>query len=236
MIFNMEEDYMKNSVKEVGLTSVINTVIVVRHAESMANSKGIYQGQTYNTDLSELGKRQAEALAERLKNSGIKKIIASPLKRTFQTANKVAEITGCKIEVNEMIIETNHGTWEGKHKEMIKENYPDIFKLWLQKPYETVFPGGEAFSETVRRTLEFLENTDFDKRTLVVTHDNIVRVMISLISNFDINKMWNMQLETASLNFFEVNKVNQKNLFRTLKLNDVEHLKGLRNNITNHAL
>ena len=70
----------------------------------------------------------------------------------------------------------------------------------------------------------------------IVTHDNILRAMISLINNTDIDKMWEIPLETAALNFFEVNKVNQKNLFRVLKLNDVEHLAGLRNDVKVHAL
>lgn len=232
----MEEDYLQNVDKEACLTSLINTIMVVRHAESVANSRGIYQGQTHDTDLSDLGRKQAKALAKKAKTLGIKKIISSPLKRTYQTALAVAGEMGCDIEINEMLIETNHGVWEGKHKNWIKENFNDIYDLWQKKPGEVSFPGGEAFSDTVKRTLSFLELTDFKKNTLVVTHDNIIRVMVSLISNSDINKIWEIPLETASLNFFEVNKVDQKNVFRILKLNDVEHLKGLRNDIHNHAL
>ena len=37
-------------------------IYLVRHAESLANAQGIYQGQTYDTPLSNLGKKQAAAL------------------------------------------------------------------------------------------------------------------------------------------------------------------------------
>jgi len=232
----MEEDIKDTFDEERKNTTRIRKIIAVRHAESLANSQGIYQGQSFDTELSFLGEKQAEALAKRLKEIGVAKIITSPLKRAYLTARIVAEEVGCEIEFDQRIIETNHGVWEGKHKDFIAENFPDLHRLWLEKPSEVIFPKGEAFMNTVQRTLEFLENTNFEPNTLIVTHDNILRLMISLIMNSDIDKMWEIPLETASLNFFEVNKVNGKNVFRILRLNDVEHLSNLRNDIRVHAL
>ncbi len=211
-------------------------VIIIRHAESIANTQGIYQGQSFDTDLSELGKKQAEALSNALKDFGIARIITSPLKRTLQTAQIIGEELGCRIELSNKIIETNHRVWEGKHKDWVRKNFPDIYRLWQEKSSQTIFPQGEAFEDTIQRTLGFLENTNFERNTLVVTHDNIIRVMISLIKNTDIDKMWEIPLETASLNFFEVKKQANKNMFRVLKLNEVAHLESLRNDIRVHAL
>ena len=232
----MEEDFSDWTGIERRMNPRENNIVIVRHAESVANTKGIYQGQTYDTDLSELGKKQAKALAERLKVFGAKRIITSPLKRTYQTAQAIAKETGLQIEINKKIIETNHGEWEGKHKVWVKENFADVHETWLTKPSETVFPAGEAYMDTVKRTLDFLETTEFDPDTVVITHDNILRAMISLINNTDIDKMWEIPTETAALNVFEVNKVNLKNMFRILKLNDIDHLGSLRNSIRTHAL
>src|SRR3989344_9048280 len=195
----MEEDFVNLIDTEKKDSTSLRRLIVVRHGESVANRDGIYQGQTFDTDLSELGIKQARALAKRLKSSDIKKIITSPLKRTFQTAQTVANEVGCEIEVNEKIIETNHGKWEGKHKDWIKENFKDIYEMWLQKPSGVVFPNGESFMDTVKRTLDFLENTEIEPYSAIVTHDNILRAMISLIKNSDIDKMWDIPLETAAL-------------------------------------
>lgn len=233
----MEEDFSEFTFDtERKVTDKVPTIIVVRHAESVANTQGIYQGQTYDTDLSELGKKQAGALAKRVSGLGISKVLASPLKRTHQTAQAVAVEAGCDIEVSEILIETNHGAWEGNHKDWIAKNYPEVYELWQKRPSEAIFPEGEAFIETVQRTLNFLDDTNFETNTLIVTHDNILRAMISLINSLDIDKMWDIPLETASLNYFEVNKINQKNLFRTLELNDIKHLMGLRNDVKIHAL
>ena len=37
-------------------------IYLIRHGESIANTLSIYQGQTYDTDLSPLGNRQVYAL------------------------------------------------------------------------------------------------------------------------------------------------------------------------------
>ena len=227
----MEEDFSGWTGIERRVNPRENNIVVVSHAESIGNSEGIFQGQTFDSDLSELGKKQAKALAKRLKIFGARKIITSPLKRTHQTARAVADKVGCEIEINQKIIETNHGIWEGRHKDWIRENFSEIYETWLQKPSQVTFPNGDPFMQTVNRTLDFLENTDFESNTVVITHDNIVRVMISLISNSDIDKMWEVTFEVAALNFLEVNKVSLKNVFRVLKLNDTNHLVGLRNDV-----
>jgi len=233
----MEEDLKVYSrITETKEDGKITKVVIVRHAESIANTEGKYQGQTYDTDLSELGKKQAQALANRLKNYGVKKIITSPLKRTHQTAKHVADLIGCGIEIDRQIIETNHGLWEGIHKDTIKTDYPELFDMWHSNPRDIIFPQGESFFQTIERTLLFLEKTEFQSDTLVVTHDNILRAMISLINGSDVNSMWEIPLETAAINIFEVNRVNGKNLFHILKLNDVDHLSGIRNNVSKHAL
>jgi len=85
----MEEDYIEGLDPERTLSTRVKSIIVVRHAESVANTEGIYQGQTYDTDLSELGKKQTKALANRLNDLELRKIITSPLKRTYKTAGSI---------------------------------------------------------------------------------------------------------------------------------------------------
>src|SRR3990172_8421642 len=135
----MEEDFSGWTGIERRMNPRENTIIIIRHADSVANAQGIYQGQTHDTALSELGKKQAGALAARFKIFGVRKIITSPLKRTHQTARAIADEVGCEMEVNEKIIETNHGVWEGKHKDWIRENFAEIYNRWMQKPSDVVF-------------------------------------------------------------------------------------------------
>ena len=211
-------------------------LIAVRHAESFANTEGKYQGQTYDTDLSKLGKKQAEALARRVKDLGVKKIITSPLKRTYQTAFEVSKLVSSVIEVNDLVIETNHGVWEGNTKDWIKENSPGLLETWQTYPSKAVFPGGEAFTQTFKRVEAFLESNIFEDDTLLVTHDNIVRILVTLANGWTLDEIWKHDIEPAALNFFEINKVAGKNKLKILKLNDTEHLRNLKADLKKHAL
>jgi len=233
----MEEDLTEFSVTtERRETGIIPKIIAVRHAESVANTQGIYQGRSYDTDLSPLGKKQAQALAKRLKKLGIRKIITSPLRRTYQTAFEVSSLCDCPIEVSELIVETHHGIWEGKNKDWIKKNYPKIYKTWLTKPGSVIFPEGEAFTETLKRVQTFLEKEKLSNDTLVVTHDNIVRIMITLANGWTLDDLWKHHIEPAALNFFEINSINGNPRLNLLKLNDNAHLKGLHADLSKHAL
>ncbi|KKQ97404.1 MAG: Phosphoglycerate mutase family protein [Candidatus Woesebacteria bacterium GW2011_GWB1_39_12] len=233
----MEEDLIEfTKITEQKLTRGISRIIVVRHAESVANTRGIYQGQTYDTDLSPLGKKQAEALARKLEGLGISRIISSPLKRTYQTALEVSRICDCPIEVSDLIIETNHGEWEGKNKHLVKELYPEIYDTWLTKPSQAIFPGGEAFVDMLQRIQAFLDNVMLTENTLIITHDNVVRILVTLANGWTLDEIWTHNIEPAALNFFELNKVGGKIKLKVLELNNNKHLESLRSNIKKHAL
>jgi broad specificity phosphatase PhoE len=232
----MEEDLTQFRITETKETQKVRRVIVVRHAESIANSQGIYQGQSYDTGLSPLGIKQAKALAKKAQGLSVKRIITSPLKRTLHTARMIAKRTGVDLAVEDDLVETNHGLWEGKRKDWIESNYSELTKLWQKNPSKVRFPQGESFMETVERVLKFLDNKNFDEDTLIVTHDNILRVMVALVKNIDIDKIWDLEIESGALSYFEVNKIKGKNVYRLLKINDTGYLEGLRSNLNNHAL
>ena len=82
----------------------------------------------------------------------------------------------------------------------------------------------------------FLEKEKLSNDTLVVTHDNIVRIMITLANGWTLDDLWKHNIEPAALNFFEINSINGKNRLNLLKLNDNAHLKGLHADLSKHAL
>ena len=100
-------------------------IYLIRHAESIANSLGILQGQTYDTPLSPLGIRQQKALRNRMVNTKFDKILVSPLLRANQTA---IGLTG-PVDLCPDILETNHGDWEGKSKNEIQQVSNNLAKF-----------------------------------------------------------------------------------------------------------
>jgi len=75
-------------------SAVPTDLLFVRHGESVANRRGVWQGSS-DGDLTPLGLRQAELVAARLVawESPISRLYSSPLRRAWQTAEAIAGST-----------------------------------------------------------------------------------------------------------------------------------------------
>lgn len=208
-------------------------IYLVRHGESVANTEGIYQGQTYNTPLSPVGRKQAKALAKYFAQINLNRIVASPLLRTIETASAVAVSKNIVLESEDQILETNHGEWEGLKKELIASRWKGLYQLWMSKPEDVKFPNGETFKETQIRVLNWwgqISQTKSD--TLVVTHDNIIRILVTEILGLGLNNIWKFDLNPAAVTRIDVTD----NRTHLVVLDDRTHLKNLLVNLGNHAL
>jgi phosphoserine phosphatase len=171
-------------------------LIIIRHGESEWNRIGRYQGQA-DAPLSELGLRQAEALAGRLKNERLDVIFSSPLQRAARTAAAVARHHPEVPFSNEpALLEIHHGAWQGLMVDEVKERYGDGLLEWRMHPTRAQMPQGESFSNILKRVLDFKDRLllDYaDKNVLVSTHDVVVKILVAdaLGMNMDrINRIW----------------------------------------------
>lgn len=211
----------------------MNNIYLVRHGESVANTKSIYQGVTYDTPLSDLGVKQVQKLASRFQNVKLDMVVSSPLRRTLMTANAISLNKKIPLKLESQVIETNHGKWEGQHKKKIEKLWPDIYKKWQKFPSGVRFPGGEHFLETQKRVVEWWNSiTNGGGNYLVVTHDNIIRILIVKILNMKLNQIWKFHLQPTSITLIAV----EKNIPRLIYLNDYTHLGDLQADLGTHAL
>lgn len=195
-------------------------IYLIRHAQSVANAERKYQGRTYDTDLSELGKKQAEVLAQNLAHVKIDKLVASPLKRTMQTANEIARSKGMEVEADATLIESDHGDWEGKTFDQLAINHPEIWHKWHSNPSEVKFPHGESVRDILKRVVEWWERAnDFKGDTAAVTHENIIQVLLVHLQNLDLDRMWNFRLRNASITEIVVHSPPA-----IVRIGDVSHL------------
>lgn len=87
------------------------TIYLLRHGETTFNATRVVQPA--DTPLSERGERQAERLAERLADVGIRAIRSSDLPRAFSTAQAIARRTGAPLELDADLQERNYGAVRG---------------------------------------------------------------------------------------------------------------------------
>ena len=182
-----------------------------------------------------MGEKQVEATVIRLRDVHITKIIASPLKRTIQTAQAIAKKHNLPVNLEPSILETNHGVWEGTNATLIRELWPDIYNDWKEHPSGVIFPRGEAFVDTYRRVhiwwVDFLENID-SGTTVVVTNDNIIRALLVNLLEKELDAIWEFNLQPTGITHIAVESGSSTVLY----INDTCHLDGLQANLAKHAL
>ncbi len=113
--------------------------VFVRHGESIGNAESRWQGQS-DYALTEKGRAQARALAERWKSENVKfdLILASPLVRAKETAEIIAAAVGANVEFDPVLLERHIGEMEGLTAEEVRKR--------PQPPYITPYDpiGGEG--------------------------------------------------------------------------------------------
>ncbi|MFC1649776.1 histidine phosphatase family protein [Patescibacteria group bacterium] len=211
-------------------------IYLVRHAESIANTRGIYQGQTHDTVLSELGRKQAAKLASALESIEIDRIICSPLKRTFMTALECSKALKVPLETDTRILETNHGNWEGKSIDWVTKHYPVEQRLWSENPQDIKFPMGETLYDVQKRVRNFLLSQKWRENTLIITHDNIVRTILTIIEHSKLSKFWFHKIVPTGITEVTAVGSNGKRNFQIEKISDKRHLSNLSVNTVLHAL
>ena len=124
-------------------------VLLIRHGENEYVKKGRLAGRKPGVHLNEKGRAQAQALAEVLKDYPIKAVYSSPLDRTMETAEPIAEIKKLKVIPREGLLEVDYGTWQDKTLKQLSRR-----KLWRtvqSAPALATFPDGESFAEAQLR-------------------------------------------------------------------------------------
>jgi broad specificity phosphatase PhoE len=181
-------------------------LIIVRHGESEWNRIGRYQGQA-DAPLSDLGLRQAEALAGRLQREPLDVIFTSPLQRAAKTAEAIARHhPEVPFEQASALMEIDHGEWAGLMADEVIARYGAGLREWRAHPSRSQMPGGESFSNILKRVLDFKDQLckDFHTRNVLVsTHDVVVKILVAdaLGMNMDrINRIW---VTNASISVIE---------------------------------
>lgn len=149
---------------------------LIRHAESVWNATGRWQGQA-DPPLSELGRQQAALLATRLATLAPAAIYTSDLRRCMDTAAPTAAATGLAARPRRALREIDVGAWSGLTRAEIEAGYPEEWARMLAG-VDVRRGGGESTAELAARVREFAAElaTNHDGETVVVfSHGGWIR-------------------------------------------------------------
>jgi len=198
-------------------------VVLLRHAHSTANSKGILAGRNNRIGLTERGEREAIALAELLVTQKFDAIYSSPLKRCYDTLQPFVERSRLKIRELPGVVEMEYGTWSGKSLKTLSKE--PLWKNIQTRPSTVTFPRGESFMEMWTRANEaVLQAAKGKSRILIASHGDVIKAILAFHLGSSLDSFQRIMVEPASISIIRVPSS------QVLMLNQTAHLQGARNN------
>jgi probable phosphoglycerate mutase len=147
---------------------------VMRHAHTSYNELGLCNDDPdVDVHLDAIGKQQAMAAAEQLRDVSLDLIIVSPLPRTRQTAEFINQYHDAPIEIHPDIIDIHSG-FDGR-------SVREYFTAIAHDPLNARANKGESLLDHKRRVLGFIEwlQNQQQENILVIAHEETLRVFIA---------------------------------------------------------
>ncbi|OBH00170.1 bifunctional RNase H/acid phosphatase [Mycobacterium sp. E136] len=180
-------------------------LLLLRHGQTELSVDRRYSGRG-NPALTDLGRRQAEAAAQYLgQRGGVAAVVTSPLQRAYDTAAAAAKVLGLDVTVDDDLIETDFGAWEGLTFTEAAERDPDLHRRWLRDT-SLAPPEGESFdsaAERVGRARARIITEHAGETVLVVSHVTPIKTLLRMALDGGPNILYRLHLDLASLSIAE---------------------------------
>lgn len=200
-------------------------MLLLRHGQTELSRQRRYSGRG-NPELTDVGRRQAQDAARYLSaKGGISAVVSSPLARAHETAKAAADALGLPVTVDDDLIETDFGEWEGLTFSEAAERHPEIHGRWLRDT-SLAAPGGESFdevSERVRRVRDRLIADHGESTVLVVSHVTPIKTLLRVALDAGASVLHRLHLDLASLSIAEFYPDNGASV---RLVNDTSYLRG----------
>ncbi|MET0700610.1 MAG: bifunctional RNase H/acid phosphatase [Mycobacterium sp.] len=180
-------------------------LMLLRHGQTELSVDRRYSGRG-NPALTELGRGQADAAAAYLgERGGIDAVVTSPLQRAYDTAAAAAKALGLDVTVDDDLIETDFGEWEGMTFGEANASDPALHSRWL-KDTSVPPPGGESFDQVhdrIRRARSRIISEYGGATVLVVSHVTPIKTMLRMALDAGPSILYRLHLDLASLSIAE---------------------------------
>jgi probable phosphoglycerate mutase len=155
--------------------------------------------------LTDEGRAQAEAVAESLAPVKLSAVYASPIERTMETAQPIAERQNLKVEARRGLVELEFGKWSDKTFKTLRRT-----KLWpviQQWPSGARFPEGESMLEVQQRgvrEIEALRDKHPKDKICCVSHADVIKLIVAHYLGVHIDLFQRIEISPASVTIISV--------------------------------
>jgi broad specificity phosphatase PhoE len=207
---------------------------LIRHGESHINLASWDNGNT-DVGLTELGRRQANALADWLPEGipTVDALYASTMRRAMETAEFVAAAYDMPIAPDDRLREIGNNRWD--HSAWPEEELPrEYAEYWAsERPFSTttpLAPGGETFMHFRTRVGLFVEEIlekHPDGAALCVCHGGVIEAAFDHIFNVGAWRHCEVWNHNTGITHFEYVAHPRRERWRLHYNNRISHLTGL---------
>jgi 2,3-bisphosphoglycerate-dependent phosphoglycerate mutase len=162
-------------------------ILLVRHGEQ-AYVENMPLGEGIDAPLSELGRRQAAAVGERLASVELAAVYASPFRRAHDTGKAIAEAQGLEEIVREELAEVE--LWLGlpRDKSLVEAIGPDRLREIYREVNRTrrwdAYPHAEdrdGFRRRVKDGIDRIAADHVGERVAVAVHGGVINCYLSQV-------------------------------------------------------
>ena len=194
-------------------------ILVVRHAQPADESESGGHG---DPPLSEVGHRQARAIADYLRHEEVDHVVSSPLLRARQTAEPFCELVGITLEFDDDLKEAG---WQAGPYMRTEENMQFYIDKVAENPEYLYEPEGrDPFNARVDRAFLSVARNNPGGTTVVFCHG---MVTISLVTKILGIRPGPDDLNPAYTGLTRVQASSNGELWSLLSFNEAMHLRGL---------
>jgi len=154
-------------------------IYMARHGRTAYNHERRFQGRL-PVPLDEVGRAQAQELAERATAYDFAVLWCSPLRRARETADIVAARVGLEPHEDERLVETDAGAWTDRTFAEVQAEAPREFARFASLDMTFAFPGGESFADQATRVRAAIADIGAAQTpALVVCHGVVIRLALA---------------------------------------------------------
>ena len=178
-------------------------VVLVRHAHSTANLKGILAGRDNRVALSPRGRQEAIELAPVLAKMEFEGIYSSPLRRCKETLVPYLQGRSEQLHLVDDLIEMEYGSWSGKALSTLSRH--ELWKSIQSRPSTVRFPDGESFGEMSLRANQAVINLASGKsRILILSHGDVIKSIVAFHLGLTLDQFQRISIDPASITRIQI--------------------------------
>lgn len=174
-------------------------LLLIRHGLTAATGRSL-TGWTPGVHLSEQGRGQARALAERLTPVPISAMYSSPLERCLETAEPVAAQKRLSVTTTDDLGEVRYGDWTGRSLAQLSRTR--LWKTVQSAPSNARFPNGESLLEVQERAAaEVGRIAAAHPRGVVAafSHGDVIRLLLAHFSGVHVDMFQRLVISPAAI-------------------------------------